>query len=801
MSTSTGPERKKQWKIRTRLAAGLGVLFLAILALVAISHFQYLNDRRDSRLEDMQRVSQTVAASLDGQSHDLESFSLSTAVTLGEARTPINPDVTEAVRARINIYLQHLFDTYGLLRALFITDPSGRVVYDNNGTSFGLDLSDHPYITELQQGQTEYWSGGSPGVQSGEMVVTHSRAITDPEGNTTGYLVVDLLADSVASRLPEVITEPGHVSLIDKNGVLVWRSPGDSDAPIGADLTDWGPLASARASGSFVIDGEPMPLVSSDRYGALERMENLGWYVAYTLPSGAVTGGTTDLFLRDVAILGAIVLAGFVAMWVFSNQTVRPLTRLTGIAKGISEGKAEHAPSITSGGAEVVQLAETMAQMHTAIKEREDQLRVQASTIENIDHLAESLASELDLDRAIRAIIEAGVELTGADAAQFVHRDPSGATLRSTVTGRQPSLAPSVDDSIIEGVLGGAEIDAGDLQGQSGAAQGTAGASTVARSVLGVPIRTRNGTVEGALVLLGAEAHAYTAQHRRLATGLARWACIVLENAKLYSQSQELVAELEKSNAAKSDFIGIVSHELRTPITTIYGGALLLRLRRESLPPEAFNDMIVSISEEAERLHHLVEDLLAIARTEVVREPRPIDLAEILGTTVGEFATNHKRVIEVSVAAGLPPAMADASYLRQVVGNLISNADKYTDLGLPIEVSATMDDGEICVRVSDHGNGIDEAEISQAFESFYRSKDAAERATGSGLGLTVCKRLIEAMGGRIWAKNRPEGGLEVGFALRAAQHPSSANYSSGGTREPLAGKSIAGKSLAKESVS
>ena len=111
-------------------------------------------------------------------------------------------------------------------------------------------------------------------------------------------------------------------------------------------------------------------------------------------------------------------------------------------------------------------------------------------------------------------------------------------------------------------------------------------------------------------------------QPRRLAEGLARWACIVLENATLYAQSQDLIGKLEKSNEAKNEFLGIVSHELRTPITTIYGGTLLLRLRRESLPEQAFNDMIVSISEEAERLHHLVQDLLMIARTELVAAVR-----------------------------------------------------------------------------------------------------------------------------------------------------------------------------------
>jgi two-component system sensor histidine kinase KdpD len=192
-------------------------------------------------------------------------------------------------------------------------------------------------------------------------------------------------------------------------------------------------------------------------------------------------------------------------------------------------------------------------------------------------------------------------------------------------------------------------------------------------------------------------------------------------------------------------------------------------MRRESLPEQAFNDMIVSISEEAERLHHLVADLLAIARTELAVERRPVVIGDILRNVIGEFSTTHRRPIELSVAPDLPEALGDSSYLRQVVGNLLTNADKYTPIELPIEVGATRARDEVEVRVTDHGSGIDEEELPRIFESFFRGKDAGERASGSGLGLTVCRRLIESLGGRIWAKNRPEGGLEVGFTLKLAE--------------------------------
>jgi signal transduction histidine kinase len=180
--------------------------------------------------------------------------------------------------------------------------------------------------------------------------------------------------------------------------------------------------------------------------------------------------------------------------------------------------------------------------------------------------------------------------------------------------------------------------------------------------------------------------------------------------------------------------------------------------------------MIGSIEDEAERLYRLVEDLLAIARAdlseEVVREP--ISLVPVVDQVVKQFSNRHPgRPMEVHGGQDTY-ILAETTYVQQVLTNLISNADKYSDSGLPIEVELRAENGEGIVRVLDRGPGVPPNEIDQIFESFYRSKRTAKQATGKGLGLTVCKRLIEAMSGRIWARPRDGGGLEVGFALPLA---------------------------------
>jgi signal transduction histidine kinase len=198
-----------------------------------------------------------------------------------------------------------------------------------------------------------------------------------------------------------------------------------------------------------------------------------------------------------------------------------------------------------------------------------------------------------------------------------------------------------------------------------------------------------------------------------------------------------------------------------------------LRLRRDKLPPEAVQDMLESVAEEAERLYRLVEDLLAIARTEMSEpvEREPVAIGMLIEQAVAGFRRGSGRVVEIRVAEELPPVLGEPTYLAQVITNLLSNANKYSPPDQPIEVEVTVGAGDVTVGVLDRGEGVAQEELDQIFDRFYRAPGAAEQASGKGLGLTVCKRLVEALSGRIWAENRPGAGLAVFFTLEMASNP------------------------------
>ncbi|MEX1253338.1 MAG: PAS domain S-box protein [Dehalococcoidia bacterium] len=288
------------------------------------------------------------------------------------------------------------------------------------------------------------------------------------------------------------------------------------------------------------------------------------------------------------------------------------------------------------------------------------------------------------------------------------------------------------------------------------------------RSVMVVPLIAR-WKLLGAITLVCAESgRHYTNDDLILAEDLARRAALAVDNARLYGESQRVQEELLKANEAKDEFLGLISHELRTPITTIYGGARVLRSRGDRLEPESRDEIVRDIESETERLHRIVENLLVLARVELGEriDSEPVLLQRLVDKVTQSFTErNATRPLECRVDAQLRPVAGEAMYLEQVLRNLLSNAEKYSPQGLAIELHVESCGDEAVVRVLDQGAGIEPEEAESIFERFYRSQSARAKARGLGLGLTVCKRLIEAQSGRVWARPREAGGLEVGFAL------------------------------------
>jgi PAS domain S-box-containing protein len=237
--------------------------------------------------------------------------------------------------------------------------------------------------------------------------------------------------------------------------------------------------------------------------------------------------------------------------------------------------------------------------------------------------------------------------------------------------------------------------------------------------------------------------------------------------------SREAARALAASNAVKDEFLGLVSHELRTPVTTIFGNARLLQARGADLDDSVKASMLEDMAADADRLHSIIENLLHLTRLGSGSQPdfEPQVLDRVVERCVRSFHSRHRdRRIDVETTTPRAVVDADETYLALLVENLLSNADKYSPPETPIEVSISMAGPEVVVTVRDRGIGFGDTPPEQLFQPFFRSEEAQFAATGLGIGLALCQRIVEAVGGRIWALPREGGGAEIGFAL-PVQHP------------------------------
>lgn len=225
----------------------------------------------------------------------------------------------------------------------------------------------------------------------------------------------------------------------------------------------------------------------------------------------------------------------------------------------------------------------------------------------------------------------------------------------------------------------------------------------------------------------------------------------------------EANVELQKLDQLKSDFVSLVSHELRGPLTSLNGGLEVALHNAEQLPREARRTLEL-LSHESQRLTQFVQSILDVSRMEARKFSLtlgPVAVLPMLRRTVELVCECDDRKIIMNIADELPPVWADELALEKVVGNLLSNAHKYSSPKKPIELSAALQNGDVAITVSDHGAGIPIEMQDKIFERFTRLERGDRIATkGWGLGLYFVKALTEAMGGQISVRspvhNSPE---------------------------------------------
>jgi signal transduction histidine kinase len=413
-----------------------------------------------------------------------------------------------------------------------------------------------------------------------------------------------------------------------------------------------------------------------------------------------------------------------------------------------------------------------------------------------------------ELDGLFQAVSDELAEVLGADVVSIHELLPDRPVLRIVGGhGWRP------------GIVGGSEIPA-NTRSQAGYAIAT-DASVVsadyererrfrpsplildhgARSGVTTPIRSSRGAW-GAIGAYSSVANRFDPDEVAFLEAMANVLGSAIGRRSVEERLEQLVDAERRASELGQAFIGVVSHELRTPITSIYAGTKLLRRMTGRAGDERLEDLTADIEAEADRLYRLTEDLLVLTRVERGRleiGTEPLVISIIVERVVAnERGRSVGHTIEVETASDLPIVSGDATYVEQLIRNLVGNAAKYSPVGSTIRVVVSSESPtEVAVRVLDEGEGLADEDAGRLFQLFYRSPRTAKKAPGAGIGLYVTDQLARAMGGRTWARNRPDGGSEFGFALAVhvpeGEEPRSGGGGSAGTERETAGRARSGR--------
>ena len=414
----------------------------------------------------------------------------------------------------------------------------------------------------------------------------------------------------------------------------------------------------------------------------------------------------------------------------------------------------------------------------TAIRQMEvERLRLlqeTATVTETLNNVGAIVASDLDRDRVVQAVTDAGTELTTAEFGAFfynvVNDDGESYTLY-TISGvprevfskfpmprNTEVFAPTFSGTA---VVRSADITKDSRYGHNAPHHGMPAGHLPVRSYLAVPVNGRSGNVIGGLFFGHSSVARFTEHHERLAVGIASWASVALENSRLYMSVQE-------ASRIKDDFLASLSHELRTPLNAILGYARMLR--SGIVGPDKRDKAIETIERNATSLTQIVEDVLDISRIvsgKIRLNVQPVDFPDIVRSAVEgiALAADARGVrVETVLDPDAAPVSGDPERLQQVLWNLLSNAVKFTNRGGRVQVRLERVNSHLEVAVSDTGIGIAPEFLPHVFDRF-RQADAgiARERGGLGLGLAIARQLVEMHGGTIDASS---GGVNQGATFR-----------------------------------
>ena len=422
------------------------------------------------------------------------------------------------------------------------------------------------------------------------------------------------------------------------------------------------------------------------------------------------------------------------------------------------------------------ELVEDLRQKNEILQHHEQELRervrVATSHMTALYDVGKEIMADLELAPRVAMIAGKAAELSGASGA-IMYLKQGESTDFHPVTAYGMTLAPPDETVRVLGKVG--PMAAPMLEQKPVRIRVASGDAPLilpgvpehsVTSLLAVPLITGGETI-GVLALVNKPEGFHDDDESFLAL-YASQAAAAVRNSQLYEHTKSL-------DRLKSEFVAVVSHEIRTPLTSVKGAVELLSDDRFFKNTDQQAKLLTIAHANAERLLELINGILDFSKLEAASLPMTIDrqrLEPVIQQAAHNMSTliNQRRIrLEVNLAADLPDLMFDANRVAQVVTNLLSNAIKFSPQDGRIEIRAERWEGMVRVGVRDEGEGISNADLPKLFKRFSQIDSGSTRKVGgTGLGLVICKGIVEQLGGRIWVESVPDQGSTFYFTLVSA---------------------------------
>jgi signal transduction histidine kinase/ActR/RegA family two-component response regulator len=414
-----------------------------------------------------------------------------------------------------------------------------------------------------------------------------------------------------------------------------------------------------------------------------------------------------------------------------------------------------------------------------ALEARSAELARRVSQLEALGEVGEAVSSSLAMDEVLNAIVLNAVRLSRTDGGSiFEYDEDERVFIVRSAYGTAPEVVDRLRRTRIElestfvgrATLEGRPLEMPDL-----------GATPLDphlqclyddgwRSVAAIPM-LRQGRIIGAMVVRRKSTGGFSGETLDLMQSFAAQSALAIHNARLFRELELKSAELEVASRHKSEFLASMSHELRTPLNAVIGFSEVLLERMFGDINERQEEYLRDIWSSGKHLLELITDILDLSKVEAGKMeldlstfsvPVALDYCICL---LRERASLHGIDLHLDVEPGLEVIDADELRFKQVVLNLLSNAVKFTPDGGSVKVRAATNDGEVVVTVSDTGQGVPPEDRERIFESFQQGGRGATHEEGTGLGLTLCRRIVELLGGRLWLTSEVGRGSTFAFAI------------------------------------